>query len=65
MLTRAQLLCLSAAQQSLAQLVQWTKALHRAAGTDPTPYGYRGEGHDPGQSEASNIYIILDNIIYS
>ena len=41
--------------QSLAHLAQQVKALHQAAGTDPTPYGYRGEVHNPGELEASAV----------
>lgn len=40
---------------SLAHLAQPVKALHRAAGTDPTPRGYHGEVHNPGDLEASAV----------
>lgn len=41
--------------QSLAHLARTVKALHRAAGTDPTPRGYYGKVHSPGDLEASAV----------
>lgn len=45
----------SAPVQSLDHLARTVKALHRAAGTDPTPHGYHGELPSPGDLEASAV----------